>query len=173
MRHRPAGTVVRITAGLVLLGVVAGCGGGGSGSTGSSVAGTYRGTASLTVTTGPASVTEHVPIVVVVSPDNAVSIEGVPQTAPLSGNAFSIVVPAAALAGPGVDCTGGSASIDGTISGTTMAGTISSSQLVCNGLPATVTGTFTATLQAQVPAGAARGDLAGALRALIRSLGAR
>lgn len=57
---------------------------------------------------------------------------------------------------------------NGTITGTTMSGTISGSGLRCNGVPVSLTGTFTATLQAEMPTQRAGHGVTQALRDAIR-----
>jgi hypothetical protein len=160
--------------GLTVMTVVllAGCGGHGGGATQPSFVGTYVGTSDLTVSHPPISVSEHgAAIQFVVSPDNTVSVgdPGKPPfgTGTLSGNTFVATAPASVGNGPGVTCSSGSINFNGTISGTTINGTISSSGVICNGLSFDITGTFTATLRAEIPA---RGVGAGITQTLIQTL---
>lgn len=158
---------------LVLAMMVIGCGGGGgSSSTGSEqvAAGTYRGTVNLTVSGGGASASRSGPVVIVVSPDHNVTIGSFPQSAPLNGNTFSLTSPASTLNGPGLNCPQGTVTNDGTISGPTINGTVSSNGVVCNGLPISITGTFTATLQTQVPVGGSTVDVTDTMRSAVRQL---
>lgn len=156
---------------LVLALMVIGCGGGSSSSTSSEqvAAGTYRGTVNLTVSGGGASTNNSGSIVIAVSPDHIVTIGSFPQSAPLNGNTFSLVVPASTLNGPGVTCPQGTMTNDGTFSGTTVTGTVSSNGVQCNGLAISLTGNFTANL-AQVPVGGSSGDVTDTMRSAIRQL---
>jgi len=106
-----------------------------------------------------------------VAADNKVTVSD-PGQAPygsgtLSGNTFTVAAPGSAFNGSGVSC-GGGVTFNGTISGTSMTGNISSSGLVCNGLPFTLTGAFTATLQAELPSGSTGGGFGQRLHDTIR-----
>jgi hypothetical protein len=164
------GTMRRLIL-LVLALMVIGCGGGSSSSTSSEQvsAGTYRGTVNLVVSRGGASTNNSGPIVITVSPDHTVTIGSFPQSAPLNGNTFSLVVPASTLNAPGLTCPQGTMTNDGTFFGTTVTGTVSSNGIQCNGLPLSVTGNFTAAL-AQVPVGGSSGDVTDTMRGAIRQL---
>jgi hypothetical protein len=62
--------------------------------------------------------------------------------------------------------------ISGTFTGTTVNGSISSSGMVCNGIPSGLTGSFTATLQTELRRDGADADVSATFRgALIRALG--
>jgi hypothetical protein len=156
--------------GLALLLTACGGGGGsGSSSTASStlMPGTYRGTASFTVSGGGNSVTQSAPVVITLSPNNTVSEISFPGSAQVVGNSFTLPVSASVLNGPGLSCPQGTLAIDGTFSGNTVSGTLSSSGVVCNGLPVTVTGNYTATLQATLVPGGHPDGMVDDLRGLV------
>lgn len=158
--------------GVTLL-IIASCGkGGGGGSTGPSFVGTYLGTASTTLTAPGQSIPVRGSIQFVVSPDNTVSVSDPGQpphgSGTLHGNTFVATSPGSSLNSQGVSCSG-SIDYNGTISGTTMNGTISSRGLTCNGVPFDVSGTFTATLRAEVPAHSTGGGVIQTLRDAVRS----
>jgi hypothetical protein len=139
---------------VVALLVLASCGGGG-GSTGpSNFAGTYVGTANITLTSPGGSQQVTGSIQFDIAPDGTVTVSDPGQppygTGALSGNTFVVTAPGSSLNSPGVSCTG-TITFEGTVGGAMMNGTISSSGLRCNNVPFTLTGTFTATLQTQVP----------------------
>ena len=74
-----------------------------------------------------------------------------------------------ALNGPGLNCPQGTFSVEGTFSGTMVNRTAFSNGLVCNGLAATLTGNYTATLQAaQVRRGQDDADVLDIVRRAIR-----
>jgi hypothetical protein len=131
-------------------------GGGGDGSTRSSevLPGTYRGTANLTASatagSATASVSDSGPIVLVVSPDQTVTIGSFPGSAPISGNEFTHTVPASTLNSSELTCPRGTISFHGVFAGTTVNGTMSSDGVQCNGVAMVFTGDYTATLQAEV-----------------------
>src|SRR5262249_35022037 len=165
---------VRLVGLAVALWAASGCSGshGGSSSTGPSLAGRYVGTAK-TVLKGPGASSP---------PNGGVEFDAAaghkvpgrhPGQAPygsgtLNGNSFTVVAPGSSLNGSGVTC-GGSVTFSGTISGPNMSGDISSSGLVCNGVPLSVTGTFTATLQAELPKGSTGGGFGQRLRDALRT----
>ena len=146
----------------VALWATSGCGGshGGSSSTGPSAAGRYVGTAK-TVLSGPGGSTPvNGGIQFDVAADNKVTVSD-PGQAPygsgtLSGNTFTVAAPGSAFNGSGLSCKGG-VNFNGTIAGGNMSGNIASSGLFCNGVAFNLTGTFTATLQAELPTGSAGG----------------
>ena len=142
--------------GLALLTLASCGGGGGSGGSGPSSTGRYVGTANTTLG-GPVGSTPVVGgIQFVVGADGTVTVsdpgQGQPPfgTGTLSGNAFTVTAPGSFANGPGINCVG-TVTFNGTISGTTMSGDVSSSGFRCNGVPFTLTGSFTATLLAQLP----------------------
>lgn len=150
----------RIVHGLVLLVallMIAGCGGDGGGgkSTGPSHVGTYVGTAETTLTHPQGTIPTKGGIQFVVAADNTVSVSDPGQppfgTGTLSGDTFVVTAPGSTLNSSGVSCSG-SIVFDGTISGAKMNGSISSNGLRCNNVPFSLSGTFTATLQAEMPA---------------------
>ena len=107
-----------------------------------------------------------------VAADNTVTVSD-PGQAPhgsgtLSGNSFTASTPGSALNRSGLSC-GGGITYSGTISGTNVSGDISSSGLVCNGVPFSITGTFTATLQAELPRGFTGSGFGQRLRDTIRT----
>jgi hypothetical protein len=152
--------------------LLAACGGGHSTSSTPVSPGTYRGTLTLTVgAPGVQPVTSSGPVVLVVSPDQVVTVGSFPGAAPVSHNFFSLPVAASALNGPGLTCPQGTITIDGTFSGPTVNGSVSSDGVVCNGVPIAVTGSYTATLQAEVPRrGADDADLVPVLQRLLMKL---
>jgi len=128
--------------------------GGGSSSGGPQFVGTYIGTATLTLSAPAGSETgENLGVQFVISPNGVVSVSdpGMPVYAegPLTGNTFLIIAAGSVLDEPGVLMCTGTFTFTGTISGNMMTGTVSSDNLGCNGVPFTLTGSFTATLQAQ------------------------
>ncbi len=160
---------------IVALLTLASCGhSGGGGPTQPSFVGTYLGTASLALSAPGRSVPINGAIQFVVSSNKMVSVSDPGQppagTGPLNGNSFSAVVPGAFFNSPGLTSCGGSVTFSGSISGTSMSGTVSSAGFTCNGVPFTVTGTFTATLRAELPTGGTGGN---ALQRLKDALGSR
>lgn len=132
--------------------LLAGCGGGSDGG-GPSFVGTYIGTGEFTLSGAGQTISQdNLGIQFDISPDGVVRVSdpGQPPYAegPLTGNTFIIIAAGSVLNTPGVSCTG-TFTFNGTISGNTMTGTVSSNNLTCNGIPFTVTGSFTATLQPQ------------------------
>ena len=132
------------------------CGGGGSNSGGggapASFAGTYNGFATVTLSApgiSPETSTGTIQIVIDaqgnVTSDPATEFSG---TGTLSGNTFTVTVPAAGFNQPGVTCTG-MVMITGTVSGEAITGTLSANGFTCNGVPFQVNGTYEA---ARVPA---------------------
>lgn len=152
--------------GLILL--LTACGGDNGGSGPSTVTpGTYRGPVTLTASTGPAAASQSGTIVIVVDPNQTVTVGSFP-TVPLSGNTFTASAPASVLNGPGLTCPQGTFSVDGTFAGTTVSGTAFSNGIVCNGVALTLTGSYTATLQTQVPRGQGDADVLDDVRRAIR-----
>ena len=160
---------------LALICVACNSGGGSSSTSSSSVAaGTYRGTANLTVSGGGASASQSAPVSLVVNPDQTVTIGSFPGSAPISGNAFVHTVPASTLNGSGLTCPQGNLLIDGKFAGGAVSGGVSSTGVVCNGLGVTLSGDYAATLQTQALRGGYSADLREELRrALTRSVGAQ
>src|SRR5262245_5235211 len=165
---------VRLVGLAVALWAASGCSGshGGSSSTGPSAAGRYVGTAK-TVLKGPGvSMPVNGGVQFDVAADNKVTVSD-PGQAPygsgtLNGNPFTVVAPGSSLNSPGVSC-GGSVTFSGTISGPNMSGDISSSGLVCNSAPISLTGTFTATLQAELPTSSTGGGFGQRLHDVLRT----
>ena len=123
---------------------VTGCGGGGSssgGGGGAQFAGTYQGTYQMTMTGGGRSTSGSGPIVIVIQPDNKVIRDPGSDNSLgiLTGNSFSINNRGSSLNRPGVSCSG-TFSLNGTVQGTQITGTLSSTNLRCNGMPLTITG---------------------------------
>ena len=121
-----------------ILSLATGCGGHGSKSTGPSSVGTYIGTANTRLTSPQGSTPVLGSIQFVVAPDNTVSV-GNPGQPPfgqgtLNGNTFTAVAPGSIANSPGISC-GGTIAFNGTISGPSMNGTVSSNRFVCNGVP--------------------------------------
>ena len=158
---------------VVTLLIIAGCGHGGGGSTHPSLVGTYLGTANTTLSSSRVLAPVNGSIQFVVAADNSVSV-GDPGQPPfgqgtLNGNTFTAVAPGSIANSPGISC-GGTIVFDGTITGTNMNGTASSNGFACNGVPFTVSGTFTATLQAERPTTfSGRGGIGQTLRDAVRS----
>jgi hypothetical protein len=135
------------------------CGGGGSnsgggGGTPASFAGTYNGFATVTLSApglSPNTATGTIQIVIDaqgnVTSDPSTDFSG---TGTLSGNTFTVAVPAAAFNQAGVRCTG-AVMITGTVSGETITGAFSANGFTCNGISFQVNGTYEA---ARVPAAA-------------------
>ena len=138
---------------------ITGCGGGGSSSGGgggaAGVAGTFSGTGTVRVSSPSGSgMTISVPYstVIEIDPNGNVTVDPdtpYPMNGKLSGNSFAINMPASSLNDAELSCTG-SITIHGTCTPNAVNGTISSSGVVCNGVPMAVTGDYTAT---RVPAG--------------------
>ena len=59
----------------------------------------------------------------------------------LTGNSFSIINRGSAINSPGVSCSG-SINQNGTVQGTQITGSLSSTNLRCNGIPLSITGSF-------------------------------
>lgn len=134
------------------------CGGGssssGGGGTPASYAGTYNGFATVTLSApglSPQTSTGTIQIVIDaegnVTSDPNTEFSG---TGTLSGDTFTVAVPAAAFNQPGMTCTG-AVMINGTVSGETIRGTITTNGLTCNGMPFQINGTYEAM---RVPAAA-------------------
>lgn len=113
----------------------------------SSIAGTYRGTGTATVSGGGFSETVTDAIQITISEDDTISF-GEPGEPPVgtasvnrNGDSFSISVPGSYFNEPGLDCSG-SVIVTGTVSGDTITGDINSSDASCNSVPITITGSF-------------------------------
>jgi hypothetical protein len=144
-----------------LTGLLSACGGGGSRSSGPSLVGTYLGVADTTLTSPRGSVPVRGSIQLVVAADNTVAL-GDPGEPPaghgtLNGNEFTVALPGSFANSPGISCSG-TVIFQGTISGVTANGTVSSTAFRCNGVPFELSGTFTATRQALAPRGGAGGE---------------
>ncbi len=136
---------------------LAACGGGSGGSSSSggggvgSFAGSYLGTANVTVAGGGGSERVVGSIEFIIRPDGTVVSD--PGTdfsgnGSVQGDRFVLNIAASSFNEPGVSCLG-SFRIEGTISGNRITGTIRGSSISCNGVSFTVTGSFTATRTAQ------------------------
>jgi len=142
----------------VALWAASGCSGSHSSSQSSSpsLTGRYVGTAKTVLTGRGSSTPVNGGIQFDVAADKKVTVSDPGQppygSGTLNGNSFAVAAPGSSLNGQGVSC-GGAVNFTGTISGTSMSGDIASSGLVCNGVPLSLTGTFTATLQAELPSG--------------------
>jgi hypothetical protein len=162
-----------ITVGFVMLLTACGGGGGGGGSSSNTelFPGTYRGTVNLTASAGGASVSQSGAAVLVLSPNQTVTVGSFPGSAPVVGNEFTLTVPSSTINGANLNCTQGSIVIDGTFAGTTVTGSVSSGSIVCNGAAVSVTGNYTGTLQAALLSRGASVDLRQDMRnALLRAL---
>ncbi len=113
----------------------------------SSIAGTYRGTGTATVSGGGFSETVTDEIQIKISEDDTISF-GEPGEPPVgtasvnrNGDTFSISIPGSYFNEPGIDCTG-NVIVTGTVSGDTITGDINSSDASCNSVPITITGSF-------------------------------
>jgi len=134
---------------VVLVVAISACGGDGGTSSGggTSFVGTYTGPGTVIATApGVAPISDSETITVVVNADNTVIISASTDQflGTISGNTFTVSIPASDLNKPGLVCTGVFSAV-GTGSGITFTGTFSGS-VVCNGVPVSVSGTFTATL---------------------------
>ena len=153
---------------LLTIGCLSGCGSdGGSTGSGPVLVGTYRGPLNLTASAGPAAATQSGTIVIVVAPNQTVTVGSFPPV-PLSGNSFTASTSAAALNGPTLTCPQGTFSVEGTFAGTSVSGTAFSNGIVCNGFAITFTGNYSATLQSQVPHGQSDADLLDIMRRAIQ-----
>lgn len=124
------------------------CGGGSSGGGGGGgFAGTYIGPATFNLSGGGVSESTTGAQQIVISGDNTVSVgdPGEPPvgTGALTGKSFTVNVPGSFANQPGIVCTG-TVVVTGTVNGNTITGTFSSVQFVCNGIPISVTGNFSA-----------------------------
>jgi hypothetical protein len=106
--------------------------------------------------------------VLVVSPDQKVTVGSFPGSAPINRSSFTHTVPASVLNGQGLTCQG-TFSTHGTFVGSSVSGTLSSDSMQCNGIPVVLTGDYAATLQtAQIPRGQSDADLVELLRKAVR-----
>ena len=116
----------------------------------SEFAGTYKGTATATATALVISETETAPVTIIIDNNGTVTIQSgsdiFQNVTVLNSNSFSYTQSLNGQDLGSVTCTG-SLSIKGTISGGVINGNLSSSNVVCNGVPVTVTGKLTATRQ--------------------------
>jgi hypothetical protein len=158
-----------VSLGLATLALTSCGGGGGSSSSGPTSTGRYVGTANTTLA-GPTGSTPVVGgIQFVVGADGTVTVSNPGQGQPpfgtgtLSGSAFTVTAPGSIANSPGINCVG-TITFNGTISGTTMSGDVSSSNFRCNGVPFTLTGSFSATLLAQLPTRPAGGGFGDTLK---------
>lgn len=144
---------------LALTLVLAGCGGGGSSSGGGTaagvgVAGTYGGQGTITLSGGGVSVTQPGSVTITISPTGSVMVDtGDPSTGSgsLAGDSFTANQPLAPIGTSiGLSCTG-DVLWNGTVSGNTITGTISSSGASCNGLAMDISGSFSATKVGKAP----------------------
>jgi len=135
--------VVALTVSLVACG-----GGSSSGGGGATLAGTYNGMATVTLSSpGLPTQTVSGTIQFVVDAQGKVTSDpgtSAPGTGTLNGNSFTVTVPAAAFNQPGMTCAG-SLRLSGTIANNTMTGTFAQNGFSCNGVAINVTGSFTAT----------------------------
>ncbi|HSH42561.1 MAG TPA: hypothetical protein VK973_10610 [Arenicellales bacterium] len=121
----------------------------GSSSTGdeNSVAGTYVGTGTASVSGGGFSESADGPVQIVIRPDNTVAF-GEPGEPPVGttslnpdGRSFDLVVPSSFFNEPGFNCTG-SVNASGAVNGDALNGSIAGNDVACNGIPFSLTGTF-------------------------------
>jgi len=145
----------KILCALITMLLIIGCGGGsstggGSGSDEPSLVGVYVGAASINLLgPGTTKLEEELAIQFVIAANGPVTVSkpgGSPYAeGPLSGSSFVIIANASALNEPGfLECVG-SFTLNGMVSGNTIAGTMSSGTMFCNNFPFTLTGSFTAT----------------------------
>lgn len=139
-----------LVAGIAFALTLGACGGGSSsgGAGGSeSFAGTYNGIATATLSApGLPPDTFSGSIQVVIDAQGNVTSDPdtfAPGTGKLDGNMFTVTVPGSSFNRDGVSCTG-AILIDGTISGDTINGTLKGSGFACNGIPISMTGTYSA-----------------------------
>lgn len=130
--------------------VLSACGGGSSDSGGGSappgdLAGTYTGPATVTVTANGQSETVTDTITVVVDSKGNARIAGTNINTAFDGDSFAAVVPVSAS---GLSCSG-SVTINGTVRGITITGTISGNSVTCEGVPIELSGRFKLTKTSQ------------------------
>lgn len=144
----------------VVLVIVSACGGGSSSSgVGKSAAGAltgrYAGFGEMTLTApGLAPQVSPFVIIIVINPDNTVILDPetpVPGTGTITDNLITAAYPANAANSPGVACTG-IIGVNGIVTGGTITGNIGPSTFLCNGIPISVNGAYTASKVAVAPA---------------------
>ena len=147
---------VSVLVTIIFVVALSACGGGGSDSGGggdASFVGTYRGPLTLIITPpGVAPISVPGVMTVVINPDGTVVVDpGTPTefSGIISGNTFTASLPAPLLNEPGFNCTG-TVNVTGTGAGNMFTGTFSGS-VVCNGVPMTISGTFTVSKIAKAP----------------------
>jgi len=126
----------------------AGSDGGGTGSV-AIPPGTYSGPVTVTASGGGLSETVTDTLTVVVEEDGAdIDFGDVPGTVTVNGNQITAAVPASTFNDSDVTCSG-TIVVTGTVNGDTITGDISGKDIVCNGIPITVTGDYTLTRVSQ------------------------
>lgn len=112
-----------------------------------SVAGTYVGTGTASVSGGGFSESADGPVQIVIRPDNTVAF-GEPGEPPVGttslnpdGRSFDLVVPSSFFNEPGFNCTG-SVNASGAVNGDALNGSIAGNDVACNGIPFSLTGSF-------------------------------
>ena len=116
----------------------------------SEFAGTYKGSGTATATALGLTETESAPVTIIIDNSGTVTIQSgsdiFQNVTVLNNNTFSYTQSLNGQDLGSATCTG-SLTINGTISSGVINGTLSSSNVVCNSIPVTVTGTLTATRQ--------------------------
>ena len=116
----------------------------------SQFAGTYKGTATATATALILTETESAPVTIIIDNSGTVTIQSgsdvFQSVTVLNGNTFSYTQGLNGQDLGSATCTG-SLTIKGTITNGVINATLSSSNVVCNSIPVTVTGTLNATKQ--------------------------
>lgn len=156
---------------LSIFGFLVACGGGSSGGGGNNIIpGTYQGTGDITISGNGQSITFSGSLEFTITEDNRITFgdPGQPAigTGSIDGNQFTVNVPASFANEPGLTCVG-TLVVTGTIDGATITGSITSSGVNCNGVPITMTGTFSATLVARASATIDGTGIAGSLRSAL------
>lgn len=137
-----------LIAGFALVLSLVGCGGGGDSNSGTSYAGTYTGTLTITLIAGSlGTLSETSNITIIITPDGTFSVtddEGGTVTGQLAGDQL-IFIEDMNVTEPGLTCSG-SATYTATVNGVTVTGTVAGNSIVCNGVSIQVTGTISANI---------------------------
>lgn len=141
---------ISILSSVVFVVVLSACGGGGSeGGGGQGVAGTYTGTGTATLVGAGTTQTITGGFTIIIGTDGTVMYQEGGETlatATLNGNQFIVNVPPPPEFS---SACSGTIDVNGTVANGQITGTFSSTNMACNGVPFTFTGTFTATKTAK------------------------